>query len=144
MLTLKITSTWYLFPLLCWCPANRLPLCRGMVGNPGCFPTPSSSGQSPFANSPGIFVTVHNHMPGACRHKYNVHAVLSPCRERMYFYQQNSSSDPLQWLTLGHKSVSLLVSCVRLAAVWLQLKRFTSSPVSLIIAHHITLPWIRS
>jgi len=68
MHTLKMTSTWYLFPLLCWWPANRLPLCRGMVGNPGCFPTPSSSGESPIANSPGIFITVHNHIPGACRY----------------------------------------------------------------------------
>ena len=52
--TLKITSTWYRFPLLCWKPVNLLPLCREVGGNPGWGPTPSSMGLSNPWSKPGI------------------------------------------------------------------------------------------
>ena len=56
-LTLKMTSTWYRFPLLCWKPVNLLPLCREVRGNPGWGPTPSSMGLPDSRSKPGIIYT---------------------------------------------------------------------------------------
>ena len=60
-LTWNTTSTWYLFPLLCWWPVNLLPLCRGVTGHPDCLPTPSTPPLSPSTNRPGISLS---HIPG--------------------------------------------------------------------------------
>lgn len=54
--TWMMTSTWYLFPLLCWKPLNRLPLWKGEQGKPNCLPTPKGFSSSVTrAGSTSIF-----------------------------------------------------------------------------------------